>query len=117
MISSRRRIIEKRYKGVATVKGTTKTKVNGETVSNPVEIVKDQPCSLIQLNPSPVQQTEVKATIINIYKILMAPEIDVPPGSEITVTQKGVTYNLSNSGKPLVCETHQEISAKEEAYA
>ena len=43
-------------------------------------------------------------------KLFLAPEREVPPGSKITVTGRGVTRVYGRSGQPAVYGSHQEIA-------
>lgn len=42
----------------------------------------------------------------------MAPEVEVSPGSRITIIQNGRTEVYAQSGQPAVYATHQEIILK-----
>ena len=41
--------------------------------------------------------------------LLIDPSVDIPEGSKITVTQKGVTRDYERSGTPAVYSVHQEV--------
>ena len=43
-------------------------------------------------------------------KLFLAPEREIPPGSKITVTGRGVTRVYARSGQPAVYGSHQEIA-------
>lgn len=41
--------------------------------------------------------------------LYLAPDVDIPEGSKLTVTQNGVTRDYRRSGAPAVYSFHQEI--------
>lgn len=41
--------------------------------------------------------------------LYLAPDVDIPEGSKLTVTQNGVTRDYRRSGTPAVYSFHQEI--------
>lgn len=50
------------------------------------------------------------ATTSQAVKLFIAPEIAVPEGSRIDVTQNGITTSYRQSGTPAVYSSHQEIT-------
>lgn len=106
-----RKAIESTYEGHCTVKCVMtytdpKTKL---TKTKEVEICKDQPCKLSFENLSSANQTETVATIAQGVKLFIAPELNIPAGSTIQITQSGHTADYNRSGQPAVYPTHQEI--------
>lgn len=106
-----RKAIESTYEGRCTVKCVMtytdpKTKL---TKTKEVEICKDQPCKLSFENLSSANQTETVATIAQGVKLFIAPELNIPAGSTIQITQSGHTADYNRSGQPAVYPTHQEI--------
>lgn len=47
--------------------------------------------------------------VVQTLKLFTHPEIDIPAGSKITVTQQGITTEYQHSGKPAIFTSHQEI--------
>lgn len=79
------------------------------TVERNVVVLEDQPCRLCFETLKAAGQTESAVEVAQIIRLFLSPEITVPPGSRITVTQDGVTREYKNSGIPAVYPTHQEI--------
>lgn len=106
-----RKAQEALYSGVMTV--TEHKKVTDDrsklTTKRDVIVLENQPCKLSFETLKSAQQTESAASITQIIKLFLAPEITVKPGSKITVTQDGMTAIYKCSGVPAVYPTHQEI--------
>lgn len=49
------------------------------------------------------------AEVTQIIRLLIAPEIEIRPGSKIVVTQSGKTTAFKNTGEPQMFINHQEI--------
>ncbi len=81
----------------------------GTVVSEVKELYKNIPCRLSFKNISQTEQTESVAKTSQIVKLFIAPEVYVPPGSVIEVTQNGVTRKYKHSGISAVYTNHQEI--------
>ncbi|MCT4686079.1 hypothetical protein [Vallitalea sp.] len=115
-MNKHRKSLEKRYRGRCTISNSQAAKVDGETTHKDNLVASMQPCLLIHPKINVANQTEVQAKIKVNYKLIMAPEITVLPGSKITVTQDGATYKLSCSGKPFIRSSHQQIELLEEGH-
>ena len=105
-----RKAIESLYSDTCTI--TEHQKVKKENMStgfDDVIVLENQPCRLSYKTVNKANQTETAASIIQITKVFIAPEIKVKPGSKLTVTHKGVTVDYKNSGEPAIYDTHQEI--------
>ena len=81
----------------------------GTVVSEVKELYKNIPCRLSFKNISQTEQTESVAKTSQVVKLFIAPEVYVPPGSVIEVTQNGVTRKYKHSGISAVYTNHQEI--------
>lgn len=81
----------------------------GTVVSEVKELYKNIPCRLSFKNISQTEQTESVAKTSQVVKLFIAPEVYVPPGSIIEVTQNGVTRKYKHSGISAVYTNHQEI--------
>ncbi len=106
-----RKAIERMYTGTCTVterqkvkSGTSKLVTYADSV-----VLEGQPCRLAFKQSNPAQQTESAASIAQVIKLFLAPEVTVRPGSKVTVAQDGVTADYKCSGVPAVYPTHQEI--------
>ncbi|WPK12239.1 hypothetical protein R6U77_00710 [Lysinibacillus louembei] len=111
MVNARRKAIQSLYRGVCTV-------IAWESITNPVtkittqqEVIKfvNEPCKLSQEKQTTTSDTGGPAIITKTTKLSLAPELDVPAGSKIIVTQDGVTNEYTRSGKPDVHMDHQHI--------
>lgn len=105
-----RKMLEKTYEGLCTIKTMTTIKVDGETTAKEGIIVENQPCRLSHRSNTHAKQGSVYAEVSQIVKLFLAPEIEVKPGSKVVVVQHGRTYNLEASGLPEIYSTHQEIN-------
>lgn len=107
-----RAAIESMYDGKATISEykPVKDPVTKRTTSQEVEIIKDQMCRLIFKSIPMANQTDTGASLSQVIKLLIAPELNIKPGSKIVVTQQGRMVAYKNSGMPAVYRTHQEIT-------
>lgn len=106
-----RKAIESFYDGKCTITEHQKVKLaNKSTGFEDVVVLEDEPCRLSFKSVTATNQTDTAAsTVVQVTKLFLAPEIEVKPGSKLTVTQNDVTTEYQNSGKPAVYATHQEI--------
>lgn len=116
-ISLQRKILEKTYEAICTIKNMKSIKVEGETTTQEIVVVENQPCALSHSSNTYANQGSVQAEVSQTVKLFLAPEIEVKPGSKITVVQHGRTYNLEASSLPAVYSTHQEINLIETGKA
>ena len=109
-VVKRRKAIESLYEGVCTITGSQEiTNEHGITDFATVEICADQPCRL-SFGTSKTQTGEAATETTQEAKLFLAPEIVVPAGSHIVVTQNNYTLEYKLSTVPTVYSTHQEIS-------
>ena len=81
----------------------------GATSHAGVTLFENLPCRLSFKNISQTSQTESFAVSSQVVKLFITPEVYVPPGSMIEVTQNGVTRKYKHSGISAVYTNHQEI--------
>ena len=81
----------------------------GATSHAEVTLFENLPCRLSFKNISQTSQTESFAVSSQVVKLFITPEVYVPPGSMIEVTQNGVTRKYKHSGISAVYTNHQEI--------
>ncbi len=114
-----RKVIEETYVGSCTVREKRKvSKKNGATGFEEIITLEDQPCRIIYKSVPAAGKAEPAAPVSQDIRLLIAPEVQIPAGSKITVTQNGETQNYSRSGIPAVYDSHQEIQlALFERYA
>ena len=106
-----RALLEQTYDGVMTVTGSQKQNVDGETIVTPDAILYDgQPCALSFSGTPDGAQGEDAGEIAYQGTIFCAPDLNIPAGCRITVTQYGATYALRYSGEGIVYPTHQQLS-------
>ena len=106
-----RKAIEATYFGTLTVTELQKVKNEKSKLMEESEVVvlQDQPCRLSFEKLQTAIQSESAAAVAQTTKLFVSPDIEIKPGSKITVTQAGVTTDYQCSGIPAVYQTHQEI--------
>lgn len=105
-----RKAIELMYIGTCTITEHQKVKKeNKSTGFQDVVVLENQPCKLSFEKITNTNPTETAALLVQTAKVLIAPEIQIKPGSKLTITQNGVTTEFKNSGEPAMFGTHQEI--------
>ena len=105
-----RESIQSMWTGICNIFGFKNSKNKyGTVVSEVKELYKNIPCRLSFKNISQTEQTESVAKTSQVVKLFIAPEVYVPPGSVIEVTQNGITRKYKHSGVSAVYTNHQEI--------
>lgn len=69
----------------------------------------DLPCRISFSSVRSTEPTGEAAEVVQAVKLLIDPSVEIPEGSKITVTQKGVTADYERSGKAAVYSCHQEV--------
>lgn len=110
-IAMERRILEQTYDGVMDVYGFTDEQTESG-VTRPVEkpLYTGIPCALSANRQADTTQTDASAEVNQRYTVFCAPDVAIPAGCRLVVTQYGVARNYCCSGVPNVYPTHQEIS-------
>ena len=104
-----RAAIERLYKGLCSVKVKVSSvnEETGETVFTEKAVLTEQPCRLsFQSRNSADGYNTVSQSVV----LFIAPEVEIPSGSKITVTQNGKTTDYCRSGESAVYTSHQEIA-------
>lgn len=106
-----RKAIESRYIGKCTIKckQDVTDPVTNITSNIDIEIAVDEPCRLSYKNVPTMVNNENADTVNQVIKLFVKPELDIPSGSRIIVTQHGRTNSYRNSGFPEIHTSHQEI--------
>ena len=105
-----REAIQSMWTGICNIFGFKNSKNKyGTVVTEVKELYKNIPCRLSFKNISQTEQTESVAKTSQVVKLFIAPEVYVPPGSIVEVTQNGVTRKYKHSGISAVYTNHQEI--------
>lgn len=82
---------------------------NGRTEPKERVAVSDAPCRISHATVKSTEPSEEAALVAQTVTLYIAPSVDIPEGSKITVTQNGVTRDYERSGKPAVYSCHQEV--------
>lgn len=106
-----RTAIEATYFGTLTVREMQKVKDDATKLTTQKEVVtlENVPCRLSFETLQAAVQSNSAATITQGTKLFLSPDVEIKPGSKLTVTQDGVTTDYVRSGFPAVYPTHQEI--------
>ena len=106
-----RKAIEATYFGTLTVTERKKEKDERQKLTKDVEVVvlENQPCKLSFEKLQTAIQSDSAATITQVTKLFVSPDISINAGSKITVSQDNVTTDYTCSGVPAIYPTHQEI--------
>jgi len=111
MVSARRKAVESLYKGLCTVKVWQEIEdpITHVTKHDEASLFSDTKCKLSYEKQTSSTPTGGPAVIAQTIKLFIAPELDIPAGSKIIVTQHGKTTEYSRSGESAVYKDHQEI--------
>jgi hypothetical protein len=106
-----RKALESLYSGTCTIIEHQKVKKeNKSTGFQEVVVVENEPCRLSFSSTTNANPTDTGASAVSqTIKVFLAPEIQVKPGSKLTITQNDVTTEYKSSGQPSFYSTHQEI--------
>lgn len=106
-----RKAIESMYGGTCTIIERQKVKLpNKSTGFKDIVVLEDIPCRLSFKTITNTNQAETGVSaVVQVTKVFIAPEIQVKPGSKLTITQNDVTTEYKSSGQPAIYTTHQEI--------
>ncbi|MEK8198344.1 hypothetical protein [Lysinibacillus sp. FSL M8-0134] len=111
MVSARRKAVELLYTGLCTltVWAEVENPVTHATEHKEVPLFTNQKCKLSYEKQTSTTPAGGPALIAQTTKLFIAPELDIPAGSKIIVTQHGKTSEFARSGKPAIYTDHQEI--------
>lgn len=106
-----RAAIESMYKSKCNVAEykSIKNPVTKITSKQEVVTLENQPCRLSFKNITSTSVSDGAATVSQVIKLFISPDIKVNAGSKITVTQNGITTAYKSSGQPAIYTNHQEI--------
>lgn len=107
-----RKAIESLYQGKCTVfeYQSVKDPITKITSQQEIAVLIDQSCRLSFKTINSTFQSDGAAIITQAVTLFIAPEIEIKPGSKLTVTQNNITNDYQSSGKPAIYSNHQEIS-------
>lgn len=105
------RALEKLYEDTCTVyeRRAVQDEDSHLTDWQEVAVLEDQPCKLSFEKVSQVEQTDSAAELAQRIKLFISPNIEIKPGSKISIVHLGMITDYTYSGVPAVYETHQEI--------
>ena len=83
-------------------------KENGSTGFRDTMIIDNQPCKLQFSTVDAAQQGDAMATVSQVIRLFISPDVYVPAGSKITINAVDYTH----SGAVAMYNTHQEIVLK-----
>ena len=105
-----RKAIESFYDDVCTITVHQEyEKENGSTGFKDVVTLENEPCHLSFSTKSSTKEGEVAASVSQVTELFISPDVEIPPGSKITVTHQGITTDYTRSGVTANYSTHQEI--------
>ncbi len=109
-----RQALEGTYTGLATVieYKAVKDPVTKITKMKEVTTLENHPCKLSFETLTATASTDTVAAMTQGVKLFVSPDVTIPAGSKIVVTQCGVTTEYASSSLPAVYPTHQEIILK-----
>ena len=82
---------------------------NGRTEPTPRTLAEGVPCRLSYTTVKATEPSEGGAVAAQAVTLYTGPNLDIPEGSRVTVTQNGVTRDYERSGTPAVYTAHQEV--------
>lgn len=106
-----RKAIESLYTGLCDITNQQEVLdvVTGQTSFTEVVAVSKQPCRLSYSVITAATEGDSAATVKQIIKLFIAPEIEVMAGARVAVTQNGRTTEYKAAGQPAVHSNHQEV--------
>lgn len=106
-----RKAIESLYIGLCDITNQQEVldAVTGQTSFKEVVAVSKQPCRLSYSVITAATEGDSAATVKQIIKLFIAPEIEVLAGARVAVTQNGRTTEYKAAGQPAVHSNHQEV--------
>ena len=105
-----RQAIESLYEGLCSIvyRDEVEDPSTGVTTQVDKVIVENEPCRLSYDNSNRMMNDIADRTKQDVT-LFIRPELKIPAGSKITVTQHNVTHEFKNSGVPMVHYSHQEV--------
>lgn len=106
-----RKAIEATYDGTCRIYGMKPIRDPVTKVTRQEEaLVQDGiACHLSYSSMAPAAGSDTVTSAVLTIKLFLAPELVVPPGCRIEITQQGRTESYAQSGKAALYSSHQEI--------
>ena len=106
-----RKALEKLYSDTCTIiEYQEYQKPNKSIGHQEVPVLENQPCMISFKSSDNTDNSESASALSQTIKVFLAPEVNVKPGSKLSITRNGVTTDYKNSGEPARYDTHQEIT-------
>lgn len=108
-----RNAIEKTYNGKCTV--IEKQKIQNDdhsTAFKNIVICQNQPCRVSFESITSSNQTDSANAVSQTIKLFISPDLNIKPGSKISVEQDNLKSTYECTGIPAIYPTHQEIYLK-----
>lgn len=106
-----RKALEKLYTDTCTIiEYQEYQKPNKSIGHQEVPVLENQPCMISFKSSDNTDNSESASALSQTIKVFLAPEVNVKPGSKLSITRNGVTTDYKNSGEPARYDTHQEIT-------
>lgn len=111
MVSGYKEAIRRLWTGKATITvlDGVLNPANGRTEPQERTVASEVPCRISHATVKSTEPSEEAAVVAQSVTLLIDPDLDIPEGSKITVTQNGVTRDYERSGKSAVYTCHQEV--------
>jgi len=112
MVTGHKKALQMLWKGTYSVfiREERLNPITKRTEFEEVPIYTDQPCKLSFKTIPSTNENNNAAEVVQVTKLFISNEIDIPAGSKIRVTQNGKTADYEKSGEPAVYTNHQEIT-------
>ena len=106
-----RAVIEQTYDGTCKMYEQKPVKNPDTKVTSHKEVLvlEGIPCHLSFSGTAPAAASGTATAVVQTIKLFLTPELIIPPGSRIEVSQQGRTESYGQSGKAAVYSSHQEI--------
>lgn len=105
-----RKAFEEQYTDLCTVTfyGKITDPETHETYTGEITTGMEYPCRLSFEQGAPTGDGK-NASLTQGIKLFLAPEVEIQPGSKLTVIRQGQATEYKNSGKPALYPSHQEV--------
>ena len=84
--------------------------ITHQTTQQEVVVVENEPCRLSHKSESTVNEENGAPMVAQVITLFIRPDITIPAGSVIEVTQNGSTKKFKQSSEPSIYSNHQEVT-------
>lgn len=75
------------------------------------------PCRLSIKTMGATGDSETASSAVQITKVFIAPELDIPAGSKFLIRHYGREFKYESSGYPAIYSSHQEVTLQRSDWA